>query len=155
MPIIEKVEIATTKTGKPYKKVTIAGKTASVWSNDPLYNEYNPGADLDVLIVPDGKYHKIVRNDGVVVTVGSSRPMDHADKTRRNVEDAQSSKDHAIRQSSTFRDATLIALAQTAHEPFPTPADFKANWQTWRKWLWSQWEYQDFTENKPPEDWAF
>ena len=158
---IDTVTFGATTSGKPYKKIQAEGKKFNVWSDDPMYALFEAGADLDIQIISDPKnpkYFKYQRSGdetGVVIK-SSGGPMDYQDKTRRNVEDAQSSKELGIKTSSTIRDAVLIVVERMKREPFPTEQDVKDDIKRWRTWLWNNWNYEDFNnENKPPEDWQF
>lgn len=142
---VQWVELATTKNGKPYKKVTVDNKTFSVWSDDPQYEAATPGGTLTGSIVQDGKYWKFVGHveghDPKPQRAYSGGKGNIAAAQERKAEDiayAQSNKEHSIRVSSTFRDATLIATQELAHytgSPELYAEEFKARWLHWRNWL--------------------
>jgi len=62
---------------------------------------------------------------------------------------AQERKDESIKTSSTFRDATLIAVEFFKKNPDMTELEFNSKWLSIRKWLWENFEY-DETGNSIP-----
>lgn len=70
-----------------------------------------------------------------------------AEITGKSVERAQENKDHSIKVSSTFRDATLITLAECGN----TPADhteYETRWKYWRGFLWNHYDVNE-TDYQP------
>jgi len=57
-----------------------------------------------------------------------------------NVDKSQDKKELGIMVSSTMDHATTIALASLAGQPFPTDAEFKAEFEKWRLWFLAEWK---------------
>lgn len=80
----------------------------------------------------------------------TSGAVEAAQVTKESVKESIDRKEAGIILSSTFRDATLIALAMYDKD-FMNPEEFKKSWLEWRTWLIDQFgDAGDFMNNKPP-----
>lgn len=141
---IEWIEEKTTSTNKPFRKMSLkdeAGVTTtevSIWSDNPQYDKAILSGTLEGEITTNEKgYKNFQAPKGNLSRYGGGNPggaVKAANVTAESVKKAQDKKETAIEISSTFRDATMITLAQFAGKEF-TPQQFQAQWQQWRKWL--------------------
>lgn len=150
MITISKVEYPQDKNGNTYKRVFIGNQSANVFPKDPLFQLCTPGAQIDAALVSDGvsrfgkPFYKLQRTD-TGVTVSYQQEPTQYDVYREKKEDgiqlAQMRKDDSIKQSSTFRDATLLLTAQMAQSKETWDEErIKTQWRNWRSWLLEHWE---------------
>ena len=147
---IEWVEEAQTKTGKSYKKVSTDGKNSiPCWPwkvSMEFYQSIVPGASVDGKIVQDGKFSSLeeATNPNGTVKTGAGNRTNFGNKIEKAMErkDAsiagfQGKKEDSIKISSTFRDATQLAIAEQGGD---TREEIQARWLYWRNWLIEQFD---------------
>ena len=137
-----------TKAGDPYKQFVMEdGNKLSVFNFDTRYNEIDVGTDLpeSVLIFDPAysnyKLRPLPKGAQVKTANGYRAPAGIAkaqEVKREDIAAAQERKNESISIHGAFRDATLIALASYAQQPFPTDEEFKAEWTKWVKWILSK-----------------
>jgi len=67
------------------------------------------------------------------------------------IEHSQDRKDNSIQLSSTFRDATLLTVAQMGSSTDWSNEEVQNKWKMWRTWLMEQFgDAGDITETKKP-----
>lgn len=69
----------------------------------------------------------------------------------KNIEHSQDRKDNSIQLSSTFRDATMLTVAQMKGTENWSNDEVQEKWKMWRSWLMEQFgDASDITETKKP-----
>lgn len=151
MITISKVDFKQDKNGNTYKRVSSGNRIANVFPKDPLYSLCLSGAELDAEFAHDGTgrdgrpFFKLQRTDtGATVRYQQEKnPYDEArEKKEDGIQLAQMRKDDSIKQSSTFRDATLlvVALMGQGGEERWAEDKMKEKWLSLRTWLVDHWE---------------
>lgn len=140
---VEWCEVKTTSTGKPYTKMTLKDETdavfteVSIWSDNPQYDKATPGGTLEGEITTNEKGYKSFKAPaGNLARRGFTKPDIAKAQERKEgmIDKAMTRKEDSFETSATFRDATLITLAQLTGKNF-TNEEFATKWKAWRKWL--------------------
>lgn len=128
------------KTGKPF----------------PSWEEIAPGRDVEGnpwQSKTNGKWYLFAPEAGKVYNPRSSTPgqkqalmKEAIGLKQEGIRESQENKQEAIKISSTFRDATLLTIAQLGDSY--DNGEFKVVWLSWREWLLDNYEVD--TNNRPP-----
>lgn len=137
------VTIKQTKAGQDYKQFVMEdGKRLSVFQFDTRYPELEVGTDLpDDILIYDQQYdnYKLKPLPKPVTPTkggfGGKQAEALMDKKVVNIEKSQDRKQEAILRAGAFRDATLVSLASLREQPFPTDAEYQAEWRKWVKFF--------------------
>ncbi len=138
--IVEQIEIKKGQKGD-FKVVTVAGGgTASLFSWHSLYSTIKIGDEID--LEKSGDYTNVVDPNGKKRTGGGveSSVKRSQDTKREDIAHAQDSKAESIRISSTFRDATLLTIAEMSKSDPSTIVTMEDVWHKWRAWLWNSYD---------------
>lgn len=91
---IKTVENKTTKTGKPYKAITLEdGKSVNMWSNHPNFTDAVDGYELDDELVKDGQYWNLASGKKKLEAPGFIKAK------RAGIAEAQANKAQQISQA--------------------------------------------------------
>lgn len=139
---IKNVEIKQTKTGSPYKSLVANDGTkevsASIWNNDRLYSQVIDGAEVDGVLQQNGKFWNLKSRLSEPLFVKKDKRAEIHEFQDRKLEGIQQTlevKDHSIKISSTFRDATLFTIAEFQGKG-GDERTLRTAWVNWRRWLW-------------------
>lgn len=141
---IDFIENKLTSTGKEFKEVTFSGDkrvNCFPWKYSPsFYASLTPGNTIEGTLTKDGKYNVLIEEnagDGapsIQMRPSKNAGIAQAQQTKKeNIEQAMSAKEHSIKESSTFRDATTLAVAELGSNA--TEESLKEAWKKWRLWL--------------------
>lgn len=158
--IVDWAETKTTSTGKTYVQCVVkdeAGKeyeNVKVWNDNPQVRNAKPGESLDGSLEYSEQYksYTFKAAEGNLSRFGAKPSGIKAAQERKNemINGAMDRKENGMVLAATFRDATLITLAQLGSMPF-TEEEFKAKWQSWRYWLKENFgDPEDIKETKEP-----
>ena len=149
---VKHIEMATTSTGKPYKKVTLDGQVMgkdrfNIFSFHTRYHDVVEGLELaPTEFEPDGQYVKLVDPDKGIKTAsgGSQRKSFNATQAvamkQEGIKNSMEHKDHSIKTSSTFRDATMLTVAWAGGREVEAD-QLRGKWIEFRAWLWGQYDH--------------
>lgn len=150
-------EKKTSKNG-PYLKLDIQGEgNVSVWPDkNPSWQNIHPGVVIEGIIKESNGYKNFEEMDenanGVAIsapnrgfynpTGGKGAQIAQAQETRRrDVEMAQAQKEESVKQASTFRDATLLTVAELGTGA--GDEQIRETWLRWRNFLLKNWELNE------------
>jgi len=146
------IEMATTTTGKPYKKCKldqqINGKDQfNVFNFHTRFAEVVEGLELDAMeLEMQGQYLNLKDPDKAVSGRYTKSGGAKAGLERKGamISEAQDKRDLAMRLAGSARDATLIVT--TFGKGLTSDTDVKEAWTKWRKWLYEQHDIRDLED---------
>lgn len=163
---VEWLENKQTKTGKPFKIVSLkdeSGKvTEGVSAFDfkfPALDTLTPGATIEGEIQIDGTYKNLMSElkPPAFAQKGSAfkeKVMNEAmARKETSIAKSQDNKEYGIKVASTMNKAVELAIAENGQD-----ADnqrYKDSILMWREWLWNNWDVTDNQYppfNEPKED---
>lgn len=142
-------ENKTSAKGASYMKATLTDETGAqhenvtIFSSFPNFSNIRPGEKISgFLKVNDYKGQTTYSLDvertqgwGRQTNVKQAAVAAAMEKKQENIEKTLDRKDESYKISSTFRDATLLTVAQLQGNGSGLE-QYKTVWITWRDWLW-------------------
>lgn len=145
---ISNIELDTTKTGKPFKKITLEdGRKFNVFNFHSQYEQIIAGYDVpETSIIKDGKFLNLADAEKSTKTNFKNAGIKEGMAIKKeNIREAQDYRNEGIKLAGSCRDATLIITAyKEKYEGF-SDQELKTEWLAWREWFYKQW-----TDNLPP-----
>lgn len=146
---ITKITSKDTKLGKPYKmcEVEVGGeiRKVNIWSNAPDFANIKEGSIIMGNMEMDGQYWNIKFENAAQrgnPNFKSQQIEKVMEKKNESIGKFQDSKNESIILASTFRDATLLTVAQISKLPIDdeiTEKGIEEMWMRWRTWLANHW----------------
>src|SRR3990167_8447509 len=133
----------TAVSGEKYTNVTI-------WGDFPGFKDLMPGSEVEGDVVPpkDPQYGPTLyppRKTTYTPRANRAGEIRTAMKEKaEGIEKSQDRKEMGIYTSSTFRDATLLSIAEKG-DGVMTHEEMKSLWLRWRDWLAKQYDYPEQT----------
>lgn len=160
-------EKKTTSTGKMKLDATLVGEdgvkveNVTIWGDFPNFASLMTGNDVEGTIQEKQNGNYLNRTLYPIKPSnpppgGARRPLNASitkamETKREGIKEAQENRSEAVRIASTFRDATLLTIAELGSDNLNVKdyvGDYKSTWLKWRSWLWQNWDVDE--TNEPP-----
>lgn len=149
---ITNVEEKPTKTGGKFIQFTLEdGRKPSIFQGHSMWG-LQVGDDIpDTLLTQNDKGYWNIIDPHKKPSAGRGDFAKAQQFKAESIQRAQKNKEDAIKLSSTFRDATLLTVAQCTPESgfHVEPESMKKTWLYWRSWLLQQYDNDDHTNSEP------
>jgi len=140
-------EPSMTKTGKPYKKLTVEAENetrkVNMWSNFPDFANINAESVFSGNMVKDGAYWNLSHDvdkkpsGGNFGAFKTKQIEEFQGKKTESISKFQDNKEFSIRTASTMSGAVALAVAEYKDKTVLDNLDTAV--LKWRKFLWNNW----------------
>lgn len=140
---IETVQDKPTATGKPRKLLDLVGaegellERVTMWGDHPAFATVKGGDMVEGDYKDDGQYRTLfgIRKPTAPGARAGANIAKAQEVKAEHIKEAQERKNDAISKAGAMRDATLVSLASLKDHPFPTDAEYQAEWVKWFKFF--------------------
>lgn len=150
---VEWCENATTKTNRPYKKLSVTDSegnkhNVNIFSDFPDFANIAPGSMIRGKLEANGKYMNLIsetqapKGNPNYKTAQIEKAMD---TKRQDITKFQDNKELSVKISGTMRDAVQLSLAEFGADGTQSLEELILKW---RVWLWENYD-MDVTKTDP------